>query len=196
MLSHSASFMVKIMESIKRNASPEKQCNNSLPACVLLHKFTHKPVCYLPSLLLDHEYGNTFFRIFDNVPFSISLSALGALQLMIVLKNNMIKKKKRRKKRIQKNWLLSSPGASAEVTEKMLGRMSCVNFHSLQLYRPEADSIMPQRGHHVCQKVAAGHKTFYIFKTFPTFMKESIRGRKSMMGPAVAATSRGCQIRV
>lgn len=99
MLSHSASFMVKIMESIKRNASPEKQCNNSLPACVLLHKFTHKPVCYLPSLLLDHEYGNTFFRIFDNVPFSISLSALGALQLMIVLKNNMIKKKKKKEKK-------------------------------------------------------------------------------------------------
>lgn len=49
-----ASFMVKIIESIKRNASPEKQRNNSLAARYFaINSHTNMFVIYL---LVNHEY--------------------------------------------------------------------------------------------------------------------------------------------
>lgn len=149
----------------------------------------------------DHEYGNTFFRVFDNVPFSISLSALGASQLMIVFKkknNNsgIIGKKEKKIKRMQKTGGFRAPELLLRWQKRCSVECPAWTFTVSSLTAPRRTRLLHRGVTASAKKLLPVAKTFYIVETFPTFMKESIRGRKSMMGPAVAATSRGCQVSV
>lgn len=63
-----AAFMVKIIESIKRNASPEKQRDNSLPAMYFSINSHINNGCYLPkSLWVNYETLKVFAGFYNSL---------------------------------------------------------------------------------------------------------------------------------